>query len=135
MDARLPLHRLDSVGTYLVAWDGDDPVAHAHVAWTGTKVGVPEIQDLFVLPKRRRKGIATELSRAAEHLAAERGHDRISLGFADDNVPARRLYEQLGYRDAGLPPERHLGTIVIRGHQVELDDTVIYFVKELSAAD
>jgi hypothetical protein len=48
-----------------------------------------------------------------------------------DNVAAKRLYEQLGYRDAGLPPERHLGTITIRGREVDLDDTVIYLVKDL----
>ncbi|HXY84836.1 MAG TPA: GNAT family N-acetyltransferase [Gaiellaceae bacterium] len=54
MDAALPLHRLDGAGTYLVAWDGDDPLGHAHFAWGGTRLGVPEIQDVYVLPDRRR---------------------------------------------------------------------------------
>jgi GNAT superfamily N-acetyltransferase len=131
VDARLPLSRLDHAQTYLVAWDNGEPVGHAHVAWTGTKLGVPEVQDLFVLPGRRREGIATELSRAAEKLAGERGDERISLSFGVDNVAARRLYEKLGYRDAGLPPVRQSGTIVIRGRPVELE-TVIYLVKELA---
>ena len=131
VDAWLPLHRLDVAQTYLVAWDGAYPVGHAHVAWADTKLGVPEVQDLFVLPERRRRGVATELSRAAERLAAGRGHGRISLGFSVDNVPARRLYKQLGYRDAGVPPERHLGTILIRGRPVKIDDTVIYLIKDL----
>jgi ribosomal protein S18 acetylase RimI-like enzyme len=90
------------------------------------------VQDLFVVPRRRGEGIASELSRAAERLARERGHARISLGFSIDNDVARRLYEKLGYRDAGFPPERHLGTIVIRGREVDLDDTVIYVVKDLA---
>jgi GNAT superfamily N-acetyltransferase len=131
VDAHLPLHRLTAAQTYLVAWDGDVPVGHTHVAWTGTKLGVPEVQDLFVLPARRREGIATELLCAAERLAAERAHHRMSLGFDVNNVPARRLYEQLGYRNSGLPPERLHGTITIRGRRVELKDTMIYFVKDL----
>ena len=76
MDAALPLHRLDGAGTYLVAWDGDDPLGHAHFAWGGTRLGVPEIQDVYVLPDRRREGIATALTGAAEALARTRGHDR-----------------------------------------------------------
>src|SRR5205823_10695463 len=95
VDARLPLHRLDIGRTYLVAWDDDDPVDHVCLALSETKLGVPEIQDVFVLPTHRREGIATELSRAAERLASERGHDRISLGVGLANAPARRLYERL----------------------------------------
>ena len=131
VDARLPLSRLDGAQTYIVAWDCGDPVGHAHVAWTGTKVGVPEVQDLFVRPERRREGIATELTRAAERLAVGRGYERLSLGFGVDNVAARRLYGKLGYRDAGLPPERHLRTILIRSRPVDIDDTVVYLVKDL----
>jgi GNAT superfamily N-acetyltransferase len=132
VDAVLPLHRLDSAQTYLVAWDGDEPVGHAHVAWTGTKLGVPEIQDVYVLPEHRRRGVASALDRAAEQLAAERGRPRISLGCGVDNAPAHRLYERLGYTDAGLPPEHVRGTIVIRGKPVEIDDTLIYLVKDVA---
>lgn len=130
VDAVLPLHRLDNAQTYLVAWDGDDPVGHAHVAWTGTKLGVPEIQDVFVLPERRRQGVASALNRAAEQLAAACGYDRISLSYGVDNDTARRLYERLGYENAGLPPQRGQGTIVVRGKQFEVD-TMIYLVKTL----
>ena len=47
----LPLHRFvdwrdDS--TYLIAWDGSTPVGQAHVAWSETGLGVPELQDFFV---------------------------------------------------------------------------------------
>jgi ribosomal protein S18 acetylase RimI-like enzyme len=131
VDARLPLSRLDGAQTYFVAWDGADPVGHAHVAWAGTKLGVPEIQDVFVEPELRRRGVATALSRGVEREAVRRGHRRISLSVGIANDAARRLYERLGYADAGSEPERVQGTITIRGEPFEVDDTLLYLVKEL----
>jgi predicted GNAT family acetyltransferase len=131
VDAVLPLHRLDVVQTYLVAWDGEEPVGHAHIAWTQTKLGVPEIQDVFVRSEHRRRGIASALNDEAERLVAARGHDRISLSYGIDNRAARSLYERLGYTDAGIPPVRMQETISIRGEPVEIDDTLIYLVKDL----
>ena len=52
-DARLPLHRLDQDGMYLLAWERDEPLGHAHVEWRVP----PEIQDVWVLPERRGEGI------------------------------------------------------------------------------
>ena len=117
---------------YLVAWDGDDPVGHAHIAWVHTKLGIPEIQDVFVREDRRRHGVATALTRAAETLAATRGHPRVSLSHGIANDAARLLYEGLGYRNAGLEPERVQGTLVLRGRPVEVDDTLIYLVKDVA---
>jgi GNAT superfamily N-acetyltransferase len=131
VDARLPLSRLDHLQTYLVAWIDGDPVGHAHVAWNGTETGVPEVQDVFVLAERRRQGVASELMAHVERAAAARGHRRISIGHGEENEPARRLYARLGYRDAGLEPERVHGTIEIRGRPVEIDDTIVYLVKDL----
>jgi ribosomal protein S18 acetylase RimI-like enzyme len=131
VDARLPLHRLGQEGTYLVAWDGGEPVGHAFVAWNGTKLAAPEIQDVWVAPERRRGEIASELTRAAENEARRRGADRISLSVGIGNGPARALYEKLGYTDAGAEPERVAGTIVLRGRAVEVDDTLLYLVKAL----
>jgi GNAT superfamily N-acetyltransferase len=135
VDAHLPLNRLDTwragSSTYLVAWDGPTPVAHAHVAWDGTELGVPEMQDVHVAPERRREGFAAALTRAAERLAAERGHDRLSLGVGVGNEPACRLYAKLGYADAGLLPKRLRGTILLRGEPFDVDDTLLYLVKPL----
>jgi GNAT superfamily N-acetyltransferase len=128
--AVLPLSRLDTAQTYLVAWDGSAPVGHAHVAWEGGHAGAPEIQDMYVLPERRGHGIGAALVDAAEQLAAERGHERMSLSVSDAGE-ARPLYERLGYRDAGLPPLRVEGTIMIRGEPLEVDDTLVYLVKPL----
>jgi GNAT superfamily N-acetyltransferase len=132
VDAVLPLSRLDTAQTYLVAWDDDAPVGHAHVAWRGTHLGVPEVQDLFVLPTRRRQGIATLLTRACEEAARQRGHERISLSVSSEQNPAAlRLYEGLGYRDARVPPVRVQATIVLRGAPFAVDDTLVYLEKAL----
>jgi GNAT superfamily N-acetyltransferase len=122
---------LDAGQTYLVAWDGDTPIGHAHIAWNGTALGVPEIQDVFVLPERRRERVATELMHAVERHARERGQTRISLSYGIANTAARRLYERLGYRDAGMEPRHVHGTITIRGKPVVIDDTLVDLVKDL----
>jgi GNAT superfamily N-acetyltransferase len=127
----LPLARYPHHQTYLVAWDGDEPIGHAHVAWEPTRLGVPEIQDVFVPENRRRRGVATALALAAEALALERHHTRISLSYGVANDAARNLYEGLGYRDAGLPPEPVRGLIRVRTGTLEVDDTLVHLVKEL----
>jgi GNAT superfamily N-acetyltransferase len=135
VDQRLPLSRLDQLeegSTYLVAWDDERPVGHAHIAWAGTHLGVPEIQDVYVLPERRREGIAAQLTDAAEQEARARGWERISLSVSrDGNSAARSLYAKLGYADAGVDPVRVLGVITVRGQPLDVDDTLVYLAKSL----
>lgn len=139
VDQFLPLSRLTEqtgeagkASTYLVAWDGREPIGHAHIAWTGTHLGIPEIQDVFVLPERRRQGIASQLTQAAEVEARKRGWDSISLSVSQEgNEFARRLYAKLGYVEAPTDPVRVSGVIVLRGQPVEVDDTLVYLMKRL----
>jgi GNAT superfamily N-acetyltransferase len=136
VDRYLPLSRLSDQGgegsTYLIAWEDDRPIGHAHIAWSGTHLGLPEIQDVFVLPEHRRRGIASRLTEAAEDEARRRGSGRISLSVSQEqNQAAKLLYEKLGYVDAGVGPVRVLGQIMIRGRPLEVDDTLLYLVKEL----
>jgi GNAT superfamily N-acetyltransferase len=126
------LHRLESAQTYLVAWDGSEPVGHAHVAWAETTLGVPEIGDVFVPVELRGRGIGTELSEAAEEMARTRGHRQISISASIANEGALRLYRRLGYGDAGLPPKRVQGTIMVRTGPVEVDDTLLYLIKDIT---
>jgi GNAT superfamily N-acetyltransferase len=129
---RLPLSRLGGRQTYLVAWDADEPVAHAAIAFADTRLGVPEIQDVFVRENRRGQGIGEAVTSAAEQLVAARGHRRVSIGYGIANDAAKRLYTKLGYRAAGVPPERVQGTIMVRSGPLEVDDTLIYLVKDLA---
>ena len=92
-------------GGYLVAWVGDEPVGHVHLALTDP----PELQDVSVRPEYRRRGIASALTVAAERAARERRFDRLRLGVSADNAPAQALYRGLGYCDVGLPPKRVQG--------------------------
>ena len=136
VDQFLPLSRLSELtgeaSTYLVAWDAGKPVGHAHIAWTGTHLEVPEIQDVFVLPERRRQGIATQLTRAAEAQARTRHWKTISLSVSQEgNQSARLLYAKLGYVDAPTDPVRVSGVIVLRGQPLEVDDTLVYMMKRL----
>jgi GNAT superfamily N-acetyltransferase len=138
VDRHLPLNRLDqhiaTRSTYLIAWKDDEPVGHAHLAWTGTHLGLPEIQDVFVTPEHRRRGVATLLTAAAESEARRRGWTMISLSVsATGNARARRLYGALGYVDAGVAPVRVSGTISLRGVPFEVDDTLVYLTKPLGS--
>jgi GNAT superfamily N-acetyltransferase len=131
--AGLGLSRLprDDGSFYLVAWDGDDPVGHAHLALTSP----PELQDVQVLERHRRRGVASALTRAAEQEAATRGFDRLTLTVGIGNAAAQAVYRRLGYRDTGLPPRHVTGTVLIRTGPLEVDDTLLTWEKSLSISD
>ncbi len=137
VDERLPLHRLDleakAEALYLIAWDDLEPVGHARLALRGHG-GLPEIQDVWVLPERRREGIGTLLTLAAERQAAKHGFGQVGLTVGVGNDPALRLYERCGYAKAGEAPFRVSGTIVLRGEEREVDDVLIWLVKDLPPA-
>jgi GNAT superfamily N-acetyltransferase len=129
VDSRLPLHRLDQEGgEYLVAWNDEEPVGHAHLDW---RHDPPELQDVFVPEQHRRRGIATRLSAAAEERVRGRGYDRIALDVDVENTAARALYEKLGYRERGTAPRRQAGTILLRGEPFSFDVVLLDLVKEL----
>ena len=57
------------------------------------------LNDLFVAPAARGRGVATSLMRSARRYATRTGAVRIELATAHDNRTARRLYAALGYRE------------------------------------
>ena len=128
----LPLARLGGRQTYFVVWDRDEPVAQACVAWTRTTLGVPEVQDVFVREDKRRRRIGEDLMRALEREIATRGYDRVSISYGITNDAAKSLYAKLGYRDAGIAPQRVQGRIMVRSGPLDVDDTLIYLVKDVS---
>lgn len=120
------LHQGD--GFYLVAWDGEQPAGHAHLALSDP----PELQDVEVLAQFRRRGVGSALTAAAEAEALRRGFDRLRVTVSVDNAAAQALYRTLGYGDAGLPPRRVRGTVMIRTGPLEVDDTLLTWDKRLS---
>jgi GNAT superfamily N-acetyltransferase len=54
------------------------------------------LNDLYVLPERRRRGVAAWLLRRAHRFAVQTGADYLTLETAKDN-PAQRLYEAEGW--------------------------------------
>jgi ribosomal protein S18 acetylase RimI-like enzyme len=128
---------------YLIAWRGTSPVGHGLLYWSGPRdaaiaaqlPGCPEIYNLGVAEALRSRGIGRRLLARLESLAAERGRARVGLGVALANARARRLYEGLGYRDAGAP------RYVDRWHRVDgagrhrvVEDECVFLVKELAAS-
>ena len=127
--AVLGLARLEQGdGYYLVAWQDDEPLGHAHLALTDP----PELQDVSVRPEYRRLGVATALADAAERVAVAQGFSRLRLSVSVDNDAALLMYRHLGYGDVGVPPRRVQGTIQIRTGTLEVDDTLLTWEKTLN---
>lgn len=125
----LGLARLDhGDGLYLVAWHGDEPVGHAHLGLTDP----PELQDVAVRAEHRRRRVASAPTEAVEREATARGFDRLRVMMSLDNEAAQALYRKYGYVEAGIPPKRMLGTIVIRTGPIDVDDTLLTWEKPLT---
>ncbi len=90
--------------------------------------GIPEIQDLNVLPDQRRRGIATRLLDEAEARIAERSPIAgISFGLTADYGAAQRLYVLRGY----VPDGRGITashTPVEPGSEVKADDDLVFWM-------
>ncbi|MGO8687008.1 MAG: GNAT family N-acetyltransferase [Candidatus Dormibacteria bacterium] len=100
---------------YLVAWEGGSPVGQALLhrrrpaalaVTVATVDRLPYLEDVFVLPECRNRGIGTALLEAAERATAEHGDPALTLAVSVGNSRARRLYERLGYVEAGVPMHR-----------------------------
>jgi aminoglycoside 6'-N-acetyltransferase len=58
--------------------------------------------DIYLDPAVHGQGVGTEVvRRTVDHLIQERGHHRITIDPAADNVAAIRCYEKAGFRTAG----------------------------------
>lgn len=97
------------------------------------EAGIPEIQDLNVLPSFRCRGIGTALVQAAEDSARKQSNIvGIGVGLSPDYGSAQRLYVRLGY----IPDGRGLAyrnRSVALGERVTVDDDlVLYLTKQLA---
>jgi len=119
------LHQGD--GFYIVAWEHDEPLGHAHLALTDP----PELQDVSVRREHRRRGVASALTAVAEEEARTRGFGRLRLTVSTHNYGAQAVYRRSGYLDVGVAPKRVQGTILIRTGPIEVDDTILTWEKRL----
>jgi ribosomal protein S18 acetylase RimI-like enzyme len=125
----------DGAVVYAIAWLGDRPVGHVLVKWGGTDLApvralvtdCPEIENLFVAPDLRGRGVGTQLLEAAELLVRNSGYDRIGLDVATDNHRARALYDRHGFRDVGVAP------FVVSGSRGS--ETCVYMVKTFASGE
>jgi GNAT superfamily N-acetyltransferase len=94
--------------------------------------GIPEIQDLMVLPEYRRRRVATRLLDLAEHAARSRAsHVAIGVGLHPGYNAAQRLYVLRGYVPDGLGVT-YDDRCVEEGETVRFDDLlVLHLMKAL----
>jgi len=130
----------------LVATDNGKAIGYVQLVWvplysTFRRLGIPEIQDLNVIPEMRGQGIGGKLVDTCEGLAREAGKTEmgISVGLNQSYGPAQRLYVKKGYIPDGTGvccdevPVRagELRTTILR-HPIALDNLLtIKMIKSL----
>lgn len=83
-------------GVVLVEEDAGELWGLVALCWRkGSTVG--NIYDLVVRPQRRRSGLGGKLLAAAEAIARELGLKVLSVEVRSANIPARTLYENVGF--------------------------------------
>jgi RimJ/RimL family protein N-acetyltransferase len=92
--------RLDRAHT-LFAWEGTDAVGAATGKPDPHEEGGREIVGMWVDPAHRGRGVAAALIGELVAWARAEGSPSIALWVAEDNNPARRLYERCGFVATG----------------------------------
>jgi GNAT superfamily N-acetyltransferase len=124
----------------LVAADGAEILGYGSLLWASgyppfRNAKIPEINDLVVAEKHRKRGIATGLIQELEKraCAARRPKIGVGVGLYADYGPAQRLYVHLGYVPDGSGITSH-DLFVPAGHSVTVDDDLaLWLVKPLVA--
>jgi GNAT superfamily N-acetyltransferase len=83
-------------GMLLGAWRGDELAGYACLYWSFTSLVPAEtvlMNDLFVDPAARGKGIGRALIEASADVARKRGAHHVEWATAPDNETAQRLYD------------------------------------------
>jgi GNAT superfamily N-acetyltransferase len=88
----------------LLAIQDERVVGYANLVWRSDytpflEQGIPEINNMHILPDYQHQGIGTALIKACEVLTAQAGKSAIGIGVAqcENYAAAQRLYPYLGY--------------------------------------
>lgn len=104
--------RLDrSESVLFLAEEADTPAGFAQLYPSFSSVSLARsfvLNDLFVAPAFRRRGVASRLLSAAAGYAESVGAVRLTLSTATDNRAAQALYESMGWRRDELFHVYHL---------------------------
>jgi ribosomal protein S18 acetylase RimI-like enzyme len=90
----------------LLAGDGPDGLALLTIRrqiWTGEPDAY--LQELYVVPERRGRGLGRALLDASMELARARGATHIDLGTSEDDTEALGLYESAGFTNREGAPD------------------------------
>jgi RimJ/RimL family protein N-acetyltransferase len=96
----IAIDQAGAVAGVVVLNDVQDP-EYSSVPWTieATRIGV--VHRLMIEPRFQGRGLAREVMRLVEERASALGYNVLRLDAFTHNPRALRLYEALGYRDAG----------------------------------
>jgi ribosomal protein S18 acetylase RimI-like enzyme len=94
---RAEIREIVTSGLGFVAEDGGGPIGFALARITGPALG--RLTDLYVVPERRRRGLAAELTAAAVAALRARGAEHVDLEVVTSNAGARAVYQRWGFRD------------------------------------
>jgi ribosomal protein S18 acetylase RimI-like enzyme len=84
-----------------IALEGERSVGFAQLYPSFSSLSLARIfilNDLYVSPEGRRKGVGTQLLHAVDQYAKERGAVRLTLSTAATNLPAQALYRSEGWK-------------------------------------
>ena len=127
--------------TFLVCWDGDQPLGWGLVQWQGclgerARAVFPscvELNHLQVRPEHRGRGAGSAILASAEQLVRERGLGRLAVSVGVDNPDAARLYRRLGYRPTAVLDDCAYSWFDGDGQRHDEVETAELLVKDLSA--
>jgi len=91
-------------GPTFLAFKGDTAVG---IDGVHTEGGDRILVAMWVAPSARRTGVGEALTNAVCDWVRAQGDSRVYLGVAEDNEPARRLYERLGFEMTGKSAPLH----------------------------
>jgi ribosomal protein S18 acetylase RimI-like enzyme len=92
--------------TVLLAGNGPDGLSLFRFRpgiWSGAEETY--LQELYVIPSLRRRGIGRALLEATIEFARERGADGIDLNTGETDTAARSLYESMGFSNREGSPD------------------------------